>query len=313
MLIDSMDYVWQVRARDKSGRDLFRNNGYSEVCFFTYGGADPNFTVREIDNLQVELLTDRIARLHWGDGSAEVTGEFETYRLQFRKDDPQFDWHQHDTDSTEQRLYDLVPQATYEARIQGGKKDASGRLYWGDYSPIMKFTMPEERVLVCGEGDPYLQRNNPGKPKYDVIKATEVDAYGIPMVMDSVINLGEGYYQGTGYVRVAMLANARMPVKFDRIFINDSLQVTAGRIVMLTRGVQALRDSLKKDTTTIKDPPIDEPANPGDRIPELPEIIIPIAGTIEEIYLNDEQQIIVVDAEGNEKVLELEKDHETGD
>ena len=87
-----------------------------------------------MDNLQVELLTDRIARLHWADGSATVNGEFDTYRLQFRKDDPQFDWHQHDTDSTEQMLYDLVPQATYEARIQGGRKDAAGRLYWGDYS-----------------------------------------------------------------------------------------------------------------------------------------------------------------------------------
>ena len=195
-----------------------------------------------MDNLQVELLSDRIARLHWADGSATVNGEFDTYRLYYRKNDPQFDWHLHETDSTEQRLYDLVPQATYEARIQGGRKDAAGRLYWGDYSPIIKFTMPEERVLVCGEGDPYQMRNNPGKPKYDVIKATEVDAYGIPMMIGDVVNLGNGYYQGTGYVRVAMLANARMPVKFDRIFINDSLQVTAGRIDMLTRGVQAMAE-----------------------------------------------------------------------
>ncbi len=103
-----------------------------------------------------------------------------------------------------------------------------------------------------------------------------------------------------------------MPVKFDRIFINDSLQVTAGRIDMLTRGVQALRDSLDKDTTIV-DKPIDKPVNPGDSISGLPEIIIPIVGTIEEIYLNDQQQIVVVDAEGNEQVLELEKDPETGD
>ncbi len=58
MLIDSMYYVWQVRARDKSGRDLFRNNGYSEVCFFTYGGADPNFTHRKLLSILFSVIHD---------------------------------------------------------------------------------------------------------------------------------------------------------------------------------------------------------------------------------------------------------------
>jgi len=46
--------------------------------------------------------------------------------------------------------------------------------------------------------------------------------------------------------------------------------------------------------------------------PTLPEITIRFVGTIEEIYLNDEQQIVVVDAEGKEQVVEREKDPETG-
>ncbi|MFW5701035.1 MAG: hypothetical protein ACOCWM_05035 [Cyclobacteriaceae bacterium] len=110
-----------------------------------------------------------------------------------------------------------------------------------------------------------------------------------------------------------MLANARMPVKFDRIFINDSLQVTAGRIDMLTRGVQAMAEEqlAAQKNRQQKQGDTEEQINGGQ--PQLPDIIIPIAGTIEEIYLNDQQQIVVVDAEGNEQVLELEKDPETGD
>jgi hypothetical protein len=32
-----MSYVWRVKAKDPSLRNLYRNNGYSAVCTFTYG------------------------------------------------------------------------------------------------------------------------------------------------------------------------------------------------------------------------------------------------------------------------------------
>jgi hypothetical protein len=34
-LQEGMQYAWRVQAKDKDGRDAFRNNGYSEVCSFT--------------------------------------------------------------------------------------------------------------------------------------------------------------------------------------------------------------------------------------------------------------------------------------
>lgn len=30
-------YIWQVQAKDLSGRDVFKNNGFSEACWFAYG------------------------------------------------------------------------------------------------------------------------------------------------------------------------------------------------------------------------------------------------------------------------------------
>lgn len=44
-LQEGMQYAWRVQAQDKDGKDLFRNNGYSEICSFTYGGVDPAFVV----------------------------------------------------------------------------------------------------------------------------------------------------------------------------------------------------------------------------------------------------------------------------
>ncbi len=32
-----MKYVWRVRVKDITGRDWFKNNGYSQICTFTYG------------------------------------------------------------------------------------------------------------------------------------------------------------------------------------------------------------------------------------------------------------------------------------
>jgi len=36
-LIKGKEYAWRVRAMDQSGRDYFKNKGYSAVCTFTYG------------------------------------------------------------------------------------------------------------------------------------------------------------------------------------------------------------------------------------------------------------------------------------
>src|SRR6202000_2992680 len=38
LLVPGQSYAWRVQAVDMTGRDIFRNNGYSETCNFIYGG-----------------------------------------------------------------------------------------------------------------------------------------------------------------------------------------------------------------------------------------------------------------------------------
>jgi hypothetical protein len=52
MLLQDMTYVWRVQAIDINGKDAFRNNGYSEVCTFYYGGTDVNFEIGVVKDLQ---------------------------------------------------------------------------------------------------------------------------------------------------------------------------------------------------------------------------------------------------------------------
>ncbi|MFO0478211.1 MAG: hypothetical protein ACK50L_05470, partial [Bacteroidota bacterium] len=49
-LIAGMQYIWRVRAHDKSNRDVFKNQGYSQICTFVYGS--------KYDGLKLELIAN---------------------------------------------------------------------------------------------------------------------------------------------------------------------------------------------------------------------------------------------------------------
>ncbi|MCR6641722.1 MAG: hypothetical protein NVV82_22700 [Sporocytophaga sp.] len=59
-LIPGQQYAWRVQAKDKGGKDLFKNNGYSEVCMFTYG--DP---CKAPVNIKAEVQSAQTAKISW--------------------------------------------------------------------------------------------------------------------------------------------------------------------------------------------------------------------------------------------------------
>jgi len=65
-LVQGLEYVWRVQARDRDGRDDFRNNGYSEVCTFTYGGSDdPAFAVGMVPRFRATGTVPQAGRMQW--------------------------------------------------------------------------------------------------------------------------------------------------------------------------------------------------------------------------------------------------------
>jgi hypothetical protein len=223
-----------VRAIDRNGKDAFRNNGYSEVCTFTYGGIDPDFNIGVVKSLQAEAQTERMAKIWW------EPGDFEGYRVNYRKTGTGYEWFSSNItadklkEDGDIKLYDLEPDTEYETRVQGKKKG-----YFGGYTDIVKFRTPPHQIPQCGD-QPAAEDQDMGKPFLTGIKGSVVSANGIEVTLLEVISLGNGWYKGIGHMSIAHLAGAGFHVQFDRIYIREDRKVLRGRMDVVTEGVASL-------------------------------------------------------------------------
>ncbi|CAN0341699.1 unnamed protein product, partial [Chrysoparadoxa australica] len=135
-LIPGKSYAFRIRAYDTSGRDLFKNQGYSETYFFQYGDAcvAPNA-------INAKVLDPRRVRISW-EAADGHTGFDISYRLKGRTD-----WYEQGTSTSSRILTDLAGETTYEYQVTplcGG--------ITGSASPIFTFTTPDidESGFVCG-------------------------------------------------------------------------------------------------------------------------------------------------------------------
>jgi hypothetical protein len=234
LLLENMTYVWRVRAIDRNGKDAFRNNGYSEVCTFIYGGADPGITVGVVDGLQAESEAERVAKIWWN------AGDFEGYRVNYRKAGQNYEWFTSNLTSEKfktdgkLKLYDLEPDTEYETRVQGKKKES-----FGGFTEVVKFRTPPHKVLQCGDQPPGVQVDL-GKPFLNATKGAVVVANGIEVTLLDIVSLGDGWYKGLGHMAIAHLAGAAFHVQFERIYIREDRQVLSGRMDVVTEGVASL-------------------------------------------------------------------------
>ncbi len=248
-LIDGLQYAWRIRAFDANGRDWFRNNGYSEVCYFTFGGVyNPEQNVpgmEDIDSFNARAETERRGLGQW-----QQTGGYTSYRVRYRRKNGSGTWFEVDTDSTGAKLYDLEPSTTYQAQVQG--KVAQ---YYGPFSAIKEFTTPAQTPPPgCGLPITFASGLSP-EPLPIALPFMIVKCGKFEMMMDSVGQAGSlGYYSGSGRIsNIPFLAilqiiggamgNANsgggtgLKVTFSNIFINRDREVTQGMIYAVTRSL----------------------------------------------------------------------------
>lgn len=229
LLLEGMQYVWRVQAIDKNGKDAFRNNGFSEVCTFTYGGADAAFDIGRVKNLQAEGETERRGRIFW------EAGDYEEYNVFYKKTGTGYEWFNSKVKTTELKLFDLEPDTEYETRVQVKKGSV-----WGAYSDIVVFRTLPMRVAQCGDQPPIFN-TTPGPPLPYATSGMILNARGMEMQLVEVQHLGEnGWYKGIGRISVPYLGGAVFTTKFDRIYIDDNRNVVLGRIDFVTKGVAAM-------------------------------------------------------------------------
>ena len=237
LLMEGMKYVWRVQAIDKNGRDAFRNNGFSEVCTFTYGGGDATFDIGVVKNLQAVGETERRAKISW------EAINYDSYKVYYKKTGSPsggsaqaggYEWFWSEVTNTEFKLFDLEPDTEYETRVQVKKSGV-----FGPYSEIIKFRTTPIRVVECGQENGALAKGDVNKPLDAAHKGMTVDVDGIKMTLLEVMPLGAGWFKGMGTATTKLLG-ASFHVKFDRLFIDENHVAGFGRIDFISKGVAQL-------------------------------------------------------------------------
>ncbi len=231
-LTEGMQYVWRVQARDKEGKDDFRNNGFSEVCSFTYGGSDdPAFQVGVVQNLRAQGTAPQSGRIQW----QQQPQDFDSYRVYYKKVGADFGWAQADSKDSLVTVNGLEADSEYETRIQGVKNGV-----YGAYSEIVSFRTPKPRQVQCGQGvNDATPQADKTKPLLDALSGDLIQVDGQVMQLVEVENLGDGYYRGKGKMIVDLLAGLGFKVTFERLYIDVNKVAGRGRIDYVSRGMEA--------------------------------------------------------------------------
>ncbi|MBQ0732845.1 hypothetical protein [Aquimarina celericrescens] len=255
-LLPDKKYGWRVRAMVSDGiseTSVFKNDGYSEIFYFTHTGrcAEPRTIISEATNKTTE-------KIYW-EGVDHLA-----YDIQYRKkntgDANQANiWFNEKSLSEYTTIYNLEPGVTYEFRV-GGQCMENGPFA---YSQISEFTMPIENSDTasynCGIRPPDIEITNQepltsiitnevftagdfpvtvkeitaGNVRYLADERTEEEKErddeenrGVPVVEESTD--GKGIFSGWGYIVVPYLNDTRIKVSFEGIKINTDYQLIEG-------------------------------------------------------------------------------------
>lgn len=223
-LIAGMQYIWRVRAHDKSNRDLFKNQGYSQICTFIYGSIYDGLNLNLTANSQG--ISYRQGKVWWNGLSV-----FTQYTIQYRKvNGATSTWFTAYSTAPELKINDLEENTAYEAKVQGIANDG----YIGQWSNTTTFTTPTKPIIACG--DQIVPQ--PGQTIVPLAFATQGMRFkaGLFEVLVTSVQGGAGYFTGTGKVFVPMFGSL-LNVTFDNVFVDDNQTVLSGNFYAVTKGI----------------------------------------------------------------------------
>jgi hypothetical protein len=299
-LIPGRKYAWQVQTRDVDGRDLFKNDGKSEVYIFQYGSY-----LGIPENLRQDYNTGNssVLILRWqpaGDGAAP-----EQYRLRYRKKGTEASgiWYEEVSDQLWERITDLQPDTEYEVQIRSEAKpqysDYSGSVYFH----TEKKTAPQ---YECGKEDTYIPSGNT-TPLMALVPGDTITMRGFKLRVEEVTG-GHGNYTGKGWMQVPWFNGAWVHVSFSGP-VNEFHEMYGGSFESIhTPGGRA--DQLLEKAHRIGEKPVAQKKS-GDSTSIAIASDYTIPGTIDTVYIED-GKIITIDTDGNKSTFEPKKDERTG-
>ncbi|MGB3468517.1 MAG: hypothetical protein WBA74_24745, partial [Cyclobacteriaceae bacterium] len=309
ILIPGRQYAYRIRAYDIGGRDLFKNNGYSEVFVFQFGDECLSPT-----NLKAESLDPNRIELVWE--GQEIHTEYDIrYRVEGTTD-----WFFTNTFSDKQIVPELQGNTTYEYQIRGKCSTIIG-----PYSASATITTPEieEEAFVCGSDIPAINLDtNPfnGDLKVD----DEIQTADFKITVKEIEANADGSYKGIGIAQVPYLEFASIRVKFDAIRVNAEYRVFEGNVTSIYN--ENSKFILKADLTgdEMDQDEDDEDTDGGGAGEEIPvagddfytnydfEDTVTVDQPILDVQVNDNGDIVIIVADEDGNPVEQEIDLEEG-
>ncbi len=221
-----MKYVWRVRVKDNTGRDWFKNNGYSQICTFTYGNVVSVLGNALNLTLSAQGVTHRLGLCTWNTQSL-----FTNYLLQVRKQGSN-NWFDYPTVTGSEKVTNLEPNTNYEARVRG---ESSG--ITGDWSNTANFITQNQPNYTCND-QTILTTPLQAQPlsASKAIPGLIIQSGQFEVTVSQISSSGAtGWYSGKGVANV--YGGHPVAVEFTNIFIDDNNMQLQGTIQATTKGL----------------------------------------------------------------------------
>jgi TANFOR domain-containing protein len=302
LLIPGRNYAWQITARDTEKRDLFKNQGRSEVFMFRFGDA-----CNAPKNLKIASQGASFLRASWNADPVH-----ERYNIRFREEG-QHEWYGQSTISTQATLSSLNPGTTYEYKIQADCGQISS-----DYSAVFteKTLLENKNQFVCGAPS-VPQKINPGEPLLQILGMNDViDYHNYKITVKEITASANGAYSGNAIAVIPYLNSAQVKMTFKNVRVTQSYKVISGEMETVwnpdSEWTYTDEPSTEEDDGNNNN---EKPKDHADTISTIvPEVVtIAYEGVIDSVYVGDDGKIVVVDEKGTQTSYQQNKNEETGE
>lgn len=220
-LLPGKRYAWCVRAKAREGMDevnLFQNDGYSEIRWFTLQDncLPPEYVEATAERKRINLTWNTLP---------EYIGFTVSYRVKSITGETQNEWKELQTQEAQATLYGLQSGATYEYRI--ASMCMAGQPV---FTPIMQIAIPatdSARLAQCGILPDVNLTNQ--EPIRELKTAEEFRAGDFPITITRISGT-DGNFTGEGWTIIPWLNDAKVAVEFRNININTDHQMTYGYV-----------------------------------------------------------------------------------
>jgi hypothetical protein len=297
-LIPGRKYAWQVQAKDIEDRDLFKNQGKSEVYVFQFGDE-----LGTPENFRQDGGNSSVINLRWEPAQNGTAPQ--QYRIRYKKknDKDRGVWYETVTDQLWIAIPSMQSDTEYEMQIR-----AEAKPQYSEYSTLQTIRTDEETTdsYSCGT-DGVIQPSTNNNPLFALAPGEVITCRNFKLLIIDVKGSG-GNYTGTGWLKVPWFNGAGILSNFSGQVNTDRELITGGFESVYNQGSPAAKaiDEAHK---------IGEEPKPARNTKDSVTVVKPdytVPGTIDSIYVKDDGKIVVIDTEGNESTYDQKKDEKTG-